>query len=76
MQQLIPPTIEYRALEYVQKGIDPVEAVKQAITDENNLIWLCLGVDMERGYNSQDIAEEIKGHLSVKVYDRIRSTKK
>jgi hypothetical protein len=38
MTQLLPSSIEERAIELILKGIDPIEAVKQAIHAENALI--------------------------------------
>jgi hypothetical protein len=38
MTNLIPASIEFRAAELMLKGMDPIEAVKQALIDEMNLI--------------------------------------
>lgn len=34
----ISATIEERAIQLILQGIDPLDAISQAITDENNLI--------------------------------------
>ena len=38
MKNLLTPSIEKRATELMLNGLNPIEAVKQALVDENNLI--------------------------------------
>lgn len=38
MTNFITPSIELRATELMLKGMEPIEAVKQALVDEMNLI--------------------------------------
>lgn len=73
--QLLPPSIETRALKFMEEGKDPIEAVKLAIEQENNTIWLCMGVDMKTGSHRPDIAKEITGHICTRVYNRLKNTK-
>lgn len=35
---ILPASIEFRAIELILKGTDPIEAVKQALIDETNMI--------------------------------------
>lgn len=38
MENLLSPSVELRALELINKGVDVVEAVKQALINETNMI--------------------------------------
>lgn len=69
---MLPESITMRALAHMENGLEPIEAVKMAIEEENNLIWLCLGVDMKTGFKS-DVSKEVIDIMSQRVYDRIRA---
>lgn len=68
----LPETIEMRALAHMEKGVDPIEAVKLAFEEENNTIWLCMGVDMKTGQYKRELAKEIQGKLCTSVYNLLR----
>lgn len=42
MTNILPASIELRAIELMKNGYEPLEAVKQAIINENNMISSCL----------------------------------
>lgn len=68
---LLPASIEMRALKFMEQGNDPIESVRLAIEEENNTIWMALGVDMKTGNTCKGIAKEIKDELCTRVYNRL-----
>lgn len=72
-ENLLPASIEMRALKFMEQGNDPIEAVRLAIEEENNTIWLALGVDMKSGRARKDIAKEITNQLCARVYNRLKN---
>lgn len=76
MSQLLPKTIEMRALAHMEKGVEPIEAVKLAFEEENNTLWLAAyGVDMKTGSMMTDVRDKVQGIICKSVYDRINSNK-
>lgn len=43
MTNLLPASIEYRAIELMKNGFEPLEAVKRAIEIENSMIESLIG---------------------------------
>lgn len=74
-EQLLPKTIEMRALTHMEKGVEAIEAVKLAFQEEENTIWLLQGVDMGSGRMRKDIANEVVSTLCKRVYNKINSSK-
>lgn len=73
-QQLLPITIEMRALAHMEKGVEVIEAVKLAFEEEENMLWLAAkGVDMKTGQYRPDVKEAIQSHICETVYNRLRS---
>jgi hypothetical protein len=58
---MLSTTIENRAIEYILKGMDVLEAVKKAIEDENNLIGEVIS-------NTTDRAKNLKNQMCKNVY--------
>lgn len=73
-KNLLPASIEMRALKFMEQGNDPIESVRLAIEEENNTIWMALGVDMKTGNTCKGIAKEIKDELCARVYNRLKNT--
>jgi len=74
MQNLLPKSIEMRALDNMANGMGAIEAVKKAIEDENNTIWLAAhGVDMKTGRMRKDISDAIKSEICTRVYNKINN---
>jgi hypothetical protein len=51
MTNLFSKSVEEKAIELILKGIDPIEAIKHALSEENNLISEVLAQDTERAVN-------------------------
>jgi len=76
MSQLLPKSIEMRALAYMGKGVDTMEAVKLAFEEEENMLWLIAkGVDMNTGRMRNDIKDHVQEAICKSVYNRINNTK-
>lgn len=70
---LLPASIEMRALKFMEQGNDPIESVRLAIEEENNTIWLCMGVDNKTGRFRGDIKDSITDELCTRVYNRLKN---
>lgn len=69
---MLPKTIEMRALAHMEKGIEAIEAVKLAIEEENNTLFLAAhGVDMKTGRFRPDVKEAIQKEICQRVYNKI-----
>lgn len=73
-EQLLPPSVEMRALDYMAKGMDAIEAVKKSLQHEINLCWISAhGVDMETGRYQKEMMQDIQKMMCEKVYNRINN---
>jgi len=71
---LLPASIELRALKFMETGKDAIEAVQLAIEEENNMIWLVAhGIDMNTGRIRTDIKEAVQSAICKRVYNRINN---
>lgn len=68
--QLLPLTIEMRAMAQLEKGVEPIEAIKLAFEEEENFLWLLMDVDMQRGTPTK-VGEEVKSALCEIVYNKL-----
>lgn len=72
--QLLPASIEMRALAYMAKGVEAIEAVKLAFEDEENTLYIAAyGVDMKTGQMKRDVQKELLSKICSRVYDRINA---
>jgi hypothetical protein len=71
--QLLPESIEMRALAHMEKGVETIEAVKLAFEEEEHTIWLLMGVDMKTGASCKQLSDDIVSAMSKTIYDRINS---
>ncbi len=77
MENLLPASIELRALKFMESGKDAIEAVQLAIEEENNMIWLVAhGIDINTGQMRKDIKETVQNELCTRVYNRINNISK
>lgn len=73
-QQLLPKSIEMRALIHMENGVDAIEAVKLAFEEENNTLTLVgLGVDFKSGRYMPEVKERVAKIMCEQVYNRIRN---
>lgn len=69
---MLPESITMRALKHMEEGKDPIEAVKLAFEEEENMLWIAAyGVDMKTGQMKKDVQKELIGKMCERVYNKL-----
>lgn len=73
-QQLLPKSIEQRALNFMEQGNDSIDSVRMAFEEEENTMYIAAyGVDMKTGQLKRDVQKELISKMSERVYNKLKS---
>mgnify|MGYP003405377141 CR=1 FL=1 len=67
MENLLTKSVEFRAIELIKKGVDPIEAVKQSLVEEMDLIGRLLTSSSKLSEKGKAVSEVLFSSYLTKV---------